>query len=427
MKHLASCLALLAALLLSFAAQAQGVTIGAAGPPAASAVLELKSTTQGVLFPRLTASQREAITAPVLGLLVFQTDYTVGVYYYSGTAWLNLANNLETGRFSPAVSSLAGNGTQAFADGQGATARFYSPLGVACDGSGNVFVADAVNNRIRRIVAATGVVSTLAGSGTYGFADGPGGTAQFARPTGVACDASGNVYVADSDNQRIRKIVAATGAVSTLAGNASYGFADGTGAAARFFNPSGVACDAGGTVYVADQDNQRIRRIVAATGAVSTLAGSTYGFADGPGATALFNGPAGVACDASGNVFVADYYNNRIRRIVAATGMVSTLAGSGAYGFADGPGAAAQFANPSGVACDASGNVFVADQSNHCIRAVVAATGAVSTLAGSGTAGFADGPGISTQFNNPQGVACDASGTVYVADTNNQRIRVLKR
>ena len=299
---------------------------------------------------------------------------------------------------------------------------------MACDGSGNVFVADYSNHRIRKIVAATGVVSTLAGSGTYGFADGTGTAAQFARPRGVACDASGNVFVADQSNQRIRKIVVATGAVSTLAGNTFYGFADGTGAAAQFNYPSGVACDASGNVFVADGGNQRIRRIVAATGAVSTLAGSgTAGYADGQGQSAQFNNPQGVACDASGTVYVADTNNQRIRKIVAATGMVTTLAGSGVFGYLDGTGTAAQFRSPTGVACDGSGNVFVADQSNHRIRGIVAATGEVSTLAGSGTAGFADGPGISAQFNNPQGVACDASGTVYVADTNNQRIRVVKR
>ena len=313
MKLFTPCLALLAALLLSLTAQAQGVTIGAAGPPAASAVLELKSTTQGVLFPRLTASQREAIAAPVLGLLVFQTDYTVGVYYYSGTAWLNLANNLETGRFAASAGTLAGSGTQGALNGTGAAAQFYLPTGVACDGSGNVYVCDQSNQRIRKIVAATGAVSTLAGS-TFGFADGTGAAAKFLDPTGVACDGSGNVYVADTNNNRIRRIVAATGVVSTLAGSGAYGFADGLGAAAQFASPTGVACDGSGNVFVADQNNHRIRGIVAATGVVSTFAGTgTQGFADGTGIGAQFNRPQGVACDASGTVYVADTGNHRIR------------------------------------------------------------------------------------------------------------------
>ena len=425
MKLFALCAGLLAAL-FSLAAQAQGVTIGAAGAPDATAVLELKSTTKGLLLPRLTSVQREAIASPPAGLLVFQTDNTPGVYYHDGILW----RNLTTGTAPPptgTVSTLAGSGAPAFADGTGPAAQFNSPYGVACDASGNVYVADRDNNRIRRIVAATGVVSTLAGSGAPGFADGPGSAAQFNGPYGVACDASGNVYVTDFSNSRIRRIVAATGVVSTLAGSSAFGFADGTGTAAKFNGVISIACDASGNVYAADYGNQRIRRIVAATGVVSTLAGSgAPGFADGPGSAAQFNGPYGVACDASGNVYVADYSNSRIRRIVAATGVVSTLAGSGTAGSADGTSATAQFNGPSGVACDASGYVYVADYSNNRIRRIVAATGVVSTRAGSGTGGFADGPSATAQFNGPFSVACDASGTVYVADSNNQRIRVLR-
>ena len=364
------CTALLAGL-FSLTARAQGVTIGAAGAPDASAVLELKSTTQGLLLPRLTAAQRVAIASPVAGLLIFQTDTSPGVYYFDGAFWHNL-----------------NDGRQALPPG---------------------------------------AVTTLAGNGTAGFADGANTDAQFNLPYGVACDASGNVYVADQANNVIRRIEAATGAVSTLAGNVLVsGTLNGTGTAARFGAPSGVACDASGNVYVADQGNHRIRRIVAATGVVSTLAGSTQGFADGTGSAAQFNTPTGVASDASGNVYVADQTNHVIRRIVAATGAVSTLAGSGTAGYADATGSAAQFNRPFGVACDASGNVYVADRSNQVIRRIVAATGAVSTLAGNGTPGFADGPPTTAQFYAPTGVACDASGTLYIADRINDRIRVVK-
>ena len=412
--------------LFSLTAQAQGVTIGAAGPPDASAALEVRTTTQGLLLPRLTAAQREAIASPVAGLLIFQTDTSPGVYYFDGAFWHNLNDGSQA--LPPgAVSTLAGNGTAGFADGANTTAQFNLPYGVACDASGNVYVADQANNVIRRIEAATGAVSTLAGNVLVsGNLNGTGTAARFGAPSGVACDASGNVYVADQGNHRIRRIVAATGVVSTLAGS-TQGFADGTGSAAQFNTPTGVACDASGNVYVADQYNQRIRRIVAATGAVSTLAGNgTAGFADATGSAAQFNRPYGVACDASGNVYVADRSNHRIRRIVAATGAVSTLAGNGTGGFADGPASTAQFNNPSGVACDASGNVYVADLLNNRIRRVVAATGVVSTRAGSGTAGFADGPPTTAQFNGPTGVACDASGTLYIADRGNDRIRVVK-
>ncbi len=425
---------LFAALLLPLAAQAQGVTIGAAGAPAASAALEIKSTTGGLLLPRLTAAQREAIPSPTNGLLVFQTDSTPGLYYYIG-GWLNLSNGLApdangnagtSGSPGVRVSTLAGS-TAGYADGTGAAAQFNPPVGVACDGSGNLFVSDYGNRRIRKIVVATGAVSTLAGSGTAGNADGIGTAAQFNTPNGLAYDGNGNLFVADPGNNLIRQIVVATGVVTTLAGGA-FGYADGTGTNAQFRNPTGVAYDGSGTLYVAEQGSNAIRRLVVATGVVSTLAGTGSfmgGYADGTGAAAQFNQPAGVACDASGNVFVADVSNSRIRKIVVATGVVSTLAGS-AQGFANGTGTAASFNFPTGLAYDGRGNLLVADRGNARIRKVVAATGAVSTLAGTGTAGTADGTGATAQFSNPISVACEANGTVYVADQLNNRIRVIK-
>jgi sugar lactone lactonase YvrE/type II secretory pathway pseudopilin PulG len=316
------------------------------------------------------------------------------------------------------VSTLAGSGTAGFTDGTGAAAQFNYPFGVAVDTSGTVYVADTYNHLIRKISPA-GVVSTLAGSGTAGFGDGTGAAAQFYYPAGVAVDSSGTVYVTDNGNHSIRKISPA-GVVSTLAGSGTAGFGDGTGAAAQFDNPYGVAVDSSGTVYVADAFNHRIRKITPA-GVVSTLAGSTRGFSDGTGAAAQFSVPIGVAVDSSGTVYVADAANHSIRKISPA-GVVSTLAGSGTPGFADGTGAAAQFQGPSGVAVNASGTVYVADTYNNLIRKISPA-GVVSTLAGSGTAGFADGTGTAAQFNNPGSVAVDASGTVYVADFFNNRIR----
>jgi sugar lactone lactonase YvrE len=423
MKRFTLCAGLFAGL-FSLSARAQSVGIGTTAP-AASAALEVRSTTQGLLLPRLTSVQRAAIASPAAGLLVFQTDNTPGVYYYDGATW----RNMTTGA-APApnpnqgiVSTLAGSGAFGTADGTGTAAQFNNPSGVACDGSGNVYVADNSSNRIRKIVAATGVVTTLAGSGAFGSADGTGTAASFNTPNSVACDGSGNVYVADLNNQRIRKIVAATGVVTTLAGTG--GYLDGTGTAAQFRYPSGVACDGSGNVYVADGGNNRIRKIVAATGIVTTLAGSTSGYLDGTGTAARFDLPQGVACDGSGNVYVADYSNHRIRKIVAATGVVSTLAGSGTVGTADGTGTAAQFWIPNSVACDANGNVYVADYGNNRVRVIVAATGVVSTLAGS-TSGYLDGTGPAARFNGPQGVAYDGSGTVYVADYSNNCIRAIK-
>ena len=218
---------------------------------------------------------------------------------------------------------------------------------MAVDGSGNVYVADTDNNTIRKITPA-GVVTTLAGTaGVPGSADGTGSAAQFNYPGGVAVDGSGNVYVADIDNNTIRKITPA-GVVTTLAGTAGvHGSADGTGSAAQFYDPHGVAVDGSGNVYVADTDNNTIRKITPA-GVVTTLAGTAgvYGSADGTGSAAQFNYPAGVAVDGSGNVYVADTYNDTIRQITPA-GVVTTLAGTaGMPGSADGTGSAARFYYP---------------------------------------------------------------------------------
>jgi len=311
------------------------------------------------------------------------------------------------------VSTLAGSAV-GFRDGAGTTAQFNFPSGVVVDAVGNVYVADEFNHLIRKITP-EGLVSTLAGS-IWGFRDGAGTSAQFNRPTGVALDAVGNVYVADYVNHLIRKITAA-GVVSTLAGSI-WGFRDGLGTSAQFNRPIGVAVDAAGNVYVANSDNHLIRKITAA-GVVSTLAGSTRGFRDGLGRSAQFNFPYGVAVDAVGNVYVADMFNHLIRKITP-DGEVSTLAGS-TQGFKDGSGTSAQFNRPSGVALDTEGNVYVADMFNHLIR-MITPDGVVSTLAGS-TEGFRDGLGTSSQFRLPYGVAVDAEGNVYVADYFNDRIR----
>lgn len=268
------------------------------------------------------------------------------------------------------VTTLAGSGEGTFADGTGAAASFTFPADVAVDGAGNVWVADKHGHRVRKVTA-EGVVTTLAGSGTAAVADGTGTAASFTSPVGIALDAAANLYVADVGvdvvpNNRIRKVTPA-GVVTTLAGSDAAAFADGTGAAASFDYPVGVAVDGAGNVYVADSNNHRIRKVTPA-GVVTTLAGSGKGgFADGTGGAAGFNFPMGVAVDAAGNVFVADYGSNRIRRVTAA-GVVTTLAGSDASGSADGEGSAATFDYPFGVAVDAAGNVFVSDYESHLIR-----------------------------------------------------------
>ena len=301
--------------------------------------------------------------------------------------------------------------------GGGASAQFNLPSGVAVDASGNVYVADQRNHLIRKITP-DGVVSTLAGTGESGSMNGDGITeAQFNYPTGVAVDAEGNVYVADYVNHLIRKVTL-EGRVDTLASGS---------ASTRFNYPTGVAVDASDNVYVADTSNHRIRKITAA-GVVSTLAGTgESGSMNGDGITeAQFNYPRGVAVDAEGNLYVTDEYNHLIRKITAA-GEVSTLAGTGESGSMNGDGITeARFNSPTGVAVDAEGNVYVADTSNHLIRKITAA-GEVSTLAGTGESGSMNGDGITeAQFNYPRGVAVDAEGNLYVADTSNHLIRKIE-
>jgi len=287
----------------------------------------------------------------------------------------------------------------------------------ASAGSGNIQVTVGSNTvqSTNFDFVFTVTVSTLAGS-TNGFADGTGSDAQFSQPFSVAADANGNIYVADAGNNKIRKVTPA-GVVTTLAGSTN-GFADGTGDAAQFNYPYGVTTDADGNFYVADKDNHKIRKVTPA-GVVTTLAGSTSGSTDGTGTEAQFNGPYSVATDANNNVYVADASNSTIRKVTSA-GVVTTLAGS-TGGFADGTGSAAQFQYAYGVATDANGNIYVADTYNHKVRKITSA-GVVTTLAGS-TGGYADGSDTAAQFNYLTGVATDAAGNIYVADKDNHKIR----
>ena len=336
------------------------------------------------------------------------------------------------------VTTLAGSPTLSGSeDGQGSAARFNLPEGIAVDGAGNLYVADLGNRTIRKVTP-TGAVTTLAGSaGDEGSADGQGNAARFAYPNGIAVDGAGNVYVADSVNRTIRKVTA-NGAVTTLAGQAgAQGFEDGTGSAARFEFPSGVAAD---NVYVTD--NCTIRRITPA-GVVTTwvgvhrvdvvitsdadVAGQADGqtYADGPGSAARLYYPQGVAADGLGNIYVADTGNHAIRK-VTATAVVTTLAGlpaSVTNGSADGQGSAARFANPASIAADRAENAYVAEPGSHTIRKITS-TGLVTTLAGlAGFRGYGDGMGSAARFDVPQGVAVDGAGNVYVADTGNHTIR----
>jgi streptogramin lyase len=301
-------------------------------------------------------------------------------------------------------------------------ASFNGPFAAAVDAAGTVYVAE-FNSHVIRKVTSSGTVSTLAGSaGNSGSANGSGTAARFNSPEGVAVDSAGNLYVADTFNHLIRKITP-TGVVTTLAGTAgSYGNVNATGTAASFNGPSGVAVDSSGNVYVADGLNNLVRKI-SATGVVTTLAGSgALGSADGTGASAIFSHPYHVAVDTAGNVYVTEPPTNLVRKITPA-GVVTTLAGTGAVGSTNGTGTAASFSDPMGVAVDASGNVYVASIADNLIRKITPAA-VVTTLAGmAGKSGNANGAAASATFRMPRGLTVDASGNVYVADSANNLIR----
>lgn len=311
-------------------------------------------------------------------------------------------------------------GSTGTTDSTTTTTLFSSPADVAVDAAGNLYVADYWNDRIQKITPA-GVVSTLAGTGNIGSINGIGKLASFNGPTGVAVDGSGNVYVADSGNNLIRKITP-DGTVSTLAGTVVAVDTSNTVTSAPLFSgPSGVAVDASGNVYVADAGNNRIC-IVSPSGVTRTLAGKGgAGSNNGAGTAATFDNPTGVAVDVSGNVYVADLLNNIIRKISPA-GVVSTLAGNGSIGSKDGIDTAARFYFPNSLAVDVSGNVYVTDDINNLIRKITP-DGTVTTLAGSGVSGVQNGTGTAASFNDPAGITVDASGNLYVADANNNLIR----
>jgi uncharacterized repeat protein (TIGR02543 family) len=351
-------------------------------------------------------------------------------YDREGLASSSFSAQLSVGALTPfatemtnscTVSSLAGTaGTVGSGDGTGDGATFNSPRGIATDGA-NLYVADTANHTIRRIVISTGVVTTLAGTaGTSGSDDGNGSAATFNTPCALTTDGV-NLYVSDLGNHMIRKIVISTKEVTTLAGSTTAGGADGIGAGAQFTSPYGIATD-GTSLYVSDSGNHTIRRIVIATGAVTTLAGlaGTSGSINDTGTAARFWAPAGIATDGN-RLYVSDSNNNVIRKIALSTLEVTTFAGSGSATYADGTGTAAAFSAPYGIVTDGA-NLYVGDVTNHRIRKIVIATRAVSTLAGTGANGNADGTGSASTFGSPIGMATDGTN-LYVAERGYHTIR----
>jgi sugar lactone lactonase YvrE len=332
------------------------------------------------------------------------------------------------------IITVAGNGTPGFSGdgGQAGSAELFYPSGVAVDTAGNLFIAEQGNSRIRKVTPG-GVISTVAGNGTSGFNGdgGPATTASFMNPYSVAVDTAGNLFIADVDNQRIRKVTPA-GIISTVAGTGTAGYNGDGGPAtsAQLDVPMGVAVEAAGNLFIADGGNNRIRKVTPG-GVITTVAGNGFrGFSGdgGPATSAWLDYPDGVAVDSAGNLFIADTQNNRIR-MVTPGGVITTAAGNGTSGFYGdgGPATSAELIQPCGVAVDAEGNLFIADWGANRIR-MVTPSGVISTVAGDGgTSSSFDvgdgGPATSAHLAGPSGVAVDTAGKLFIADYGDQRVR----
>ena len=332
------------------------------------------------------------------------------------------------------LSTVAGSGFNSFAGDGGAAvnASLNCPTGVALDSSANLYIADRCNNRIRKVAAATGIITTFAGSSSAtSLGDGgPATEAQISTPRAVVVDASGNLLIADSAHHRIRKVSAATGIISTVAGNGGWGTSGDGGPAigAQLQYPLAIALSGAGNLYIAD--SHRIRQVSATEGSIATVAGNgtaMYSGDGGPAANAQIGQSNDVALDGDGNLYIANTVNYLIRKVIAATGVISTIAGNGTEGFSgDGfPAVGAQFSRLSGLAADGPGNLYITDSGNQRIRKIAAATGMITTVAGTGVAGFSGDGGlaINAALNAPAGLAVDGSGNLYIADTHNHRIR----
>jgi len=346
--------------------------------------------------------------------------------------WRLNGTNLPNG----IIDTVAGTNGYGFSgDGNPATnASLWYPYNLAFDAGGNCYIADADNLRVRKVTA-SGTITTVAGNGSKGYAgnNGPATNASLYYPSGVAADNAGNLYIADDENYRVRK-VSAMGVITTLAGTGSGAYSGDNGAAtnAAVNYPQGVACDAAGNVYIADTFNNRIRK-VNTNGIITTVAGNgtpAYTGNNGAATNASLYWPAGVTVDAAGNLYIADTLNERVRK-VGTNGIITTVAGNGVAGYAGdgGAGTNASLSGPAAVAVDGWGNLYIADNNNNLIRRV-ATNGIITTVAGNaaaaGSSGGYSGDGtaaINAWLDNPQGVGFDAAGNLYIADTLNNRVR----
>jgi PKD repeat protein len=342
--------------------------------------------------------------------------------------WCNNAN-------SQTISTVAGSANTncdgAGDGGQATNATLCEPHSMCLDAVGNIYIADAYNHCIRKVSYSTGIISTIAGTGWSGYS-GDGGAATSAKlnlPWGVCVDASGNVYIADRNNSVVRKITVSTGIITTIAGNGTFGDSGDGGLAtnASIYLLSGICLDASGNIYFSDNYNHKIRKVTIATGIINSIAGTGIAGYSGDGGNAIYaqlNTPNGVSIDAIGNIYIADAVNYCIRKINSSTGIISTVAGNGIPGFSgDGGIATSAQMSPNGVFVDFAGNIYLGELAR--VRKITASTGIINTIAGNGILGFSGdgGNAINAQLKNASVVSVDQSGNLFIADQTNRRIR----
>jgi trimeric autotransporter adhesin len=349
-----------------------------------------------------------------------------------GNLYISDAGNNRIRKVSNGIiTTVAGNGAAGFSgdNGPATSAQLHDPVGLAVDSAGNLYLADHGNSSVRKI--SNGVITTVAGNGTPGFSgdNGPATSAQLSDASAVAIDSSGNLYISDTLNQRIRKV--SNGIITTYAGNGIQGFSGDNGPAtgAQLYFPQGIGVDSAGNLYIADSFNFRIRKV--SNGVITTFAGNGVpGFSGdtGPAAAAELDLVDAIAVDSAGNLYIGDLRNGRIRKV--SGGVITTVAGNGPGGFSgdNGPATSAQLSGPYATAVDSAGNLYIADSSNNRIRKV--SRGVITTVAGAGPTGFGfggfsgdNGPAVNAQLNSPRGVAVDSVGSLYIADSNNSRVR----
>jgi len=364
-------------------------------------------------------------------VLTSSTPAVLGTSYITGTGTGPLAG------FTPGtITTVAGNNNINYSGNNvpATSAGIGTPTGVTVDSAGNLYIADDRNAVVRKVTAATGIITTVAGNDTdaYSGDNGQATSAAMYLPSSVAVDGAGNLYIADFDNYVIRKVTAATGIITTVAGNNNINYSGNNvpATSAGIGTPSGVAIDGAGNLYIADPRNSVIREVTAATGLITTVAGNdTDGYSGDNGAatSAAMYAPTGVAVDGAGNLYIADFNNHVIRKVTASTGIITTVAGNNNINYSGNnvPATSAGIGTPTDVAVDGAGNLYIADDRNAVVRKVTAATGLITTVAGNDTDGYSgdNGPATSAAMYLPYSVAVDGAGNLYIADFDNYVIR----